>query len=107
MSYDAKDLIRVLTACRKTGVTELKIGDIQVKFGAGEADRIEKEKTEVFTLTDGEFQEAEKEVNINENVVEAEDRLELLQIDDPALYERLVIERELEDRDNSAEITLN
>ena len=98
MSFDAKDLIRILKACREAQVTELKIGDIEVKFGPGEAAQTTPKGFEYPQVTELELNEATKQVNVSENLTEAEDRLDLMQIEDPALYERLIIERELEDR---------
>jgi len=106
MTFDAKDLIRVLRACNQARVSELKIGNIEVKFVAGETVQTKIRPSEVDLMTDQELKEAEQEVNISENLTEAEDRLDLLQIDDPSLYEQLVIERELEDRGRN-EITLD
>ena len=97
MSFDAKDLVRVLKACRQAGVTELKIGDIAVKFGASEIPQTEKVRIEHQPLTESELETAVKKANISDNVADAEDRLDFMQIDNPSLYEQLVIERELED----------
>jgi hypothetical protein len=107
MSFDAGDLIRVLKACQKAGVVELKIGDIEVKFLAGETPKISKAKRDGVVVSESELEEIAENVKIGENLAEAEERLDLLQIDDPSLYERLVIERELEDRGQSTEVTLN
>jgi hypothetical protein len=107
MSFDAKDLIRVLKACRQVGVTELKIGNVEVKFAPGEAVETSKRASEIAVVSETELKEAAENVNLDNNVVEAEERLDLLQIDDPSLYERLVIERELEDRGKPSEVTLN
>jgi hypothetical protein len=97
MSFDARDLIRILKACKQAQVTELKIGDIEVKFGPGEAAELKTTRTEPPVVTETELKETESETRIVDSFVDAEDRLDLLQIDDPALYERLILERELVD----------
>ena len=97
MSFDASELIRILKACKQAQVTELKIGDIEVKFGPGEAAELKTTRTETPVVTETELKEIEIKTNIVESFVDAEDRLDLLQIDDPSLYERLILEREIED----------
>jgi hypothetical protein len=104
VSFSADEIIRVIKACRTARVTELKIGDIEVKFGSGETPKRKTVGVEEPTVTESEFQTAQTDVNENENLDDAEDRLDLLQIDDPSLYERLVLERELEDRGKPNEI---
>lgn len=105
MTISADELVRVIKACRKANVTELKIGDIEVKFAAGEAEQISKVGFESPTISEDDLVEVAKKVNIGENIAEAEERLDLLQIDDPSLYEQLVVERELEDNGKSTEVT--
>lgn len=98
MSFSADEFIRVLKACHKARVTELKIGDTVVKFELGDATQTTATKGETKVVSAGELQDAQREVLIGENLVEAENRLDLLQIDDPVRYERAIIEQELEDR---------
>ena len=97
MSFDANELIRVLKACRQVGVSELKIGDVEVKFGPGETAQAQKVEVESQTLTDTELEQAVNKANLSANIADAESRLNLMQIDNPALYEQLVLEQELED----------
>lgn len=104
VSFSAKDLIRVLKACRESRVAELKIGDISVKFGNDDTTEPVNLGTLPPKLSDDEFHKAALNNNVRENLTAAEDRLALLQIDNPAEYERLVLERELEDSGKSAEI---
>lgn len=98
MSFNADELIRVIRACHKASVTELKIGNIEVKFGEAPKLEIRQGVTVLPEIVESELKKVQDEVNVAENLETAEDRLDLLQIEDPGLYERLVIERELEDR---------
>lgn len=101
--YTAEDLVRILKACKSAGVTELKIGDISVQFGRVEDRQTQRATSEIQPPTDTELKDAASDTLVRENVETAEDRLDLLQIENPALYERLVIEGELGDRRASAE----
>jgi len=104
VSFSADEFIRVIKACKAAHVTELKIGDMEVKFGDGDTTKRKAKGSETPVVTEHELENAQIEVNEAENLVEAEDRLDLLQIEDPSLYERLVLERELEDRGKPTEV---
>ena len=101
-NYSAEELVRILRACRSARVTDLKIGSIEVKFEHGETVQTIGEKSEVKPLPDKEFKAAVSENLIRENVESAEDQLSLMQIENPALYEQLVIEGELGDGTDKA-----
>lgn len=103
MNISAKDLIRVLKACKDAQVSELKIGEVEVKFGPGEAAKQQAVKRiETPAVTEGELKESQNLANVGDNLRDAEERMALLQIGDPAQYEQLLLEGELED---SAQIT--
>lgn len=101
-NFSAEELVRILRACRSARVSELKIGSIEVKFESGETLQISGEKSEVKPLPDKEFKAAVSDNLVRENVESAEDKLSLMQIEDPALYEQLVIEGELGDGTDKA-----
>lgn len=96
--YSADELIRILKACKSAGVTELKIGETLVKFDGSEMPQVKRAKRDGKPLTETELKSAAVETNIKDNIEAAEDRLDLLQIEDPAHYERLMIEGELGDK---------
>lgn len=96
--YSADELVRILRACKSAGVSELKIGDISVKFDGGETHQRTRAKIEFKPPTEIELKAAASDNLIRENVEDAEERLDLLQIENPALYERLMIEGELGER---------
>lgn len=100
MIKEAKDLAIVLRACKATGVTELKIGDIEIKFGVSETRQTLERKGETYIVPSAEqLREAEELVNVQENVDSADDQLAFMHIDDPAQFEQLLIEKELEGSD--------
>lgn len=97
MIKEAKDLAIVLRACKASGVTELKIGDIEIKFGLVESRQISNRPGDTVPVPSVEqLREAEELVNIQENVDSADDQLAFMHIDDPAQFEQLLIEKELE-----------
>lgn len=100
--YSAEELVRILRACKSAQVTELKIGGIEVKFEHGETARTIGAKSDIKPLPEKEFKAAASENLIRENVESAEDKLSLMQIEDPALYEQLLIEGELGDGTDKA-----
>jgi hypothetical protein len=101
--YTAEELVRILKACKSAGVTELKIGDISVQFCRVEDRQTKRVESEIHPPTEAELKEAASDTLVRENLESAEDRLDLLQIENPALYERMLIEGELGDRRASAE----
>jgi len=103
MSFSADEFIRVIKACRLARVTELKVGDIEVKFEPGEAAQALKRRTASPTVTETEMKLAIDKVLVEENLSDGVDRLDLLQIEDPSLYEQLILERELVDSDRREE----
>jgi len=106
VSFSAKELIRVLKACRENGVAELKVGEIVVKFGHETPDQITATTGHENPVGfDDELKKAAERANVDENLSEAEGSLELMQISDPATYERLIIERELEEIGKPGEIS--
>jgi hypothetical protein len=84
VSFSADEFIRVIKACKAACVTELKIGDMEVKFGNGDTPKRKAKGSETPVVTERELENAQIEVNEAENLVEAEDRLDLLQIEDPS-----------------------
>lgn len=97
MSFSADEFIRLIKACRSARVTELKVGEIEVKFEPGEAAQALKRRTANPIVTETELKSAIDKVKVEENLSEGVDRLDLLQIEDPSLYEQLILERELVD----------
>jgi hypothetical protein len=104
MSFSADEFIRVIKACRLARVTELKVGEIEVKFEPGEAAQAKTRQTASLIVTETEMKQATDKVNVEENLADGVDRLDLLQIEDPSLYEQLILERELIDSDRREEI---
>ncbi len=91
--YNAADLVQILKACKKAGVSEIEVEGVKVKFGPSEITHSGPQAK----LSDAEMTEAIKVGNLRENVEDAETELAQMAITDPARYEQLVIEGELQD----------
>lgn len=98
MSVDLKELSKLLKSCKANGVTELKIGRIEIKFAQADATQIPVEqRIEIPVPPTGEqLIEAQETAAVQQNLRDAQDELAQMAIDDPATYEQLVIENELE-----------
>lgn len=105
MSFSADELVRVIRACHKAGVTELKIGEILVKFGNGDTPERKTAGAAIPTVTEAELKEVQQHLLVEENLEHAEEQLSLMQLEDPAQYERLILERELEDSGKPTQIS--
>lgn len=100
MIKEAKDLAVILKACKASGVTELKIGDIEIKFGLVESLQTSNRPGETVQVPSVEqLREAEELVNVQANIESADDQLAFMHIDDPSQFEQLLIEKELESSD--------
>lgn len=96
MGIEVKDLKEIIEICARTGVVELNVGDTSIKFGQGETAKPQENLSEIIAPAADELRVESEKALIKENVESAEDRLSRLQIEDPAEYERLLIEEELE-----------
>lgn len=98
MSFSAEELIKVLKACKSARVTELKVGDIEVKLHGIENPGSGKMTDSSVTIpTDSELEDAHSEAELHKDASDADEQLAFMQIEEPAEYERLLVERELED----------
>lgn len=96
MSIEAKDLAEIIKACKRADVAELKIGDVSIKFKTGEAVKTPESKPENLAPIAKEIERETEKSLLQENFDSAQEHLANLQLENPALYEELLIERELE-----------
>ena len=98
------ELKKLIELCRDTGVSEFSFGDIRVVFGG---------QTKAVPLTPTDFQTKESEVSaqqiekeaFTESSAELDERdLSLMQVENPAMYEQLLIEGELEDDGSGSDV---
>lgn len=104
MSFSTDELIKVLKACKSARVTELKIGDIEVKLAGNEKPQARKRASEFPIPTDSELEDAHNDAELRKDVEDADEQLAFMQIEAPEEFERLLVERKLEDgrRDEEA-----
>lgn len=97
MSIDLKDLPKVIRACKANGVTELKIGDVEIKFAAVGSAEPEIPVLEAQRIpTPEELKAAESAALLQRNVEQNEEELAHMHIEDPSGFEQRLIEREFE-----------
>lgn len=94
---EAKYLAKIIKACRESQVKHLKLGDLEISFATGEA-----EETKVRTgdtvnpPTENELKEIERAVTDNAVLDRADEELAHMQVENPGLFEELLVQRELE-----------
>lgn len=97
-----RELKSLVELCGKMGVSELSLGEFHVVFGVQTKDE---PLTPTFVQTkDNEVQSqiVEKEALQDLSMEMDEEDLSVMQIENPTLYEQLMIERELEDDGSSS-----
>lgn len=100
MSIEAKDLSKIIRACKASGVTKLKIGDVEIEFRNDEPVKLTGDA--VLVPTADELTEAEKRALLERDIADREDNLAHMAVEDPAKLEELIIQRELEIADTQA-----
>lgn len=102
MSLGADDIKKIVKACKQAGVTELKVGDLVVKFGR-HPDTVSIESTRVVELPlipdAKELEETQKLSELQTEADEGDEMVANLLLEDPERYEQLLVERELGDRE--------
>lgn len=97
-SIDFKGLGDLLKACKSAGVVELKISDtgVEVKFGSDQRTK-KTPASEIAIPSDQEMNLAVKEALDSKTQFDADEELAHMQVDNPALYEELIVQRELQE----------
>lgn len=98
MDLKIADICRLIKVCHETGVTKVEFGNLVVQFATKEpgADTPKQE----FSIP-RQVVETEAEAIASHEVKIKEDKLDLLLIENPAEYERLVLAGELDEEDDS------
>lgn len=97
MSIDANELIKLIRAAKKAGVSEMKYGELEIKFGPGEAAQSLVPAGEtVEPPTDKELEQVDEASRKEEMLDQADEELAHMQVENPALFEEMLIQRELE-----------
>ncbi len=96
MSISAQDLRTIIRTCKASGVKKFKSGDLEIEFGVGETPKSESvSRISITPPTAEELQAAARDSALEGNAEVAEQQLSQMQIDDPVLYEQLILEREV------------
>lgn len=107
-ALNAQEICKLIKACKGSGVTKLKFGDLEITFG--EATEIARPKVpltqETPTVSEEQLLKAqiiEAEAVKQDELTEAKDSLENMLIEDPEHYEELIVRGELEDAGESSQ----
>lgn len=94
---EVKPLIQLIRALKKSGVRQFKNGDLEIEFGAADTYQTEKVESDPPTIpSDAEIESARESAAIEDNAREASDELANMVVENPALYEQLLVNQELE-----------
>lgn len=103
MVIEGKDLIKLIKACKASGVSNLKIGDLELQFVAGEAEQTPIKTRETVKVPSAEeLKDIEADSQEQMNLEDAEDELAFMAVDDPAQFEELLVQREFKDGDGNS-----
>jgi hypothetical protein len=103
---EAKNLIEVMLACKASGISSMKCGDLELKFGnTGDAAPISVPETveAVETPSVEQLKEIEELQALQNNADDADDDLATMAIEDPVEFEELLVQRELTDGGNGSD----
>lgn len=94
-TISAKDLTKLIKACKLNGVSEFKCGPIEIKFGTGEAAELVSTGETVRTPTKKELEQIQELSLLQRNADEAEDEMAFMAIENPGLFEELLVQNDL------------
>jgi len=98
-------LEEILKVCRKHNVLSYEDDKLRIVFGSQTKEKPLTPSARQTKANETQTQAVEKEALEKESFNDDEDEIATMQIENPALYERLMIERELEDAKPAAAIT--
>ena len=100
----SKDICEILEACGKFGVRELSYESLQVKFGPAPREASDQNQntnsSSVTEITENKHKEQTERAVEEAEVLTREEQLAYAMVENPALYEQLLRDGELEDDDN-------
>lgn len=96
MDFDAKKMKELLRACRDAKVARLKLGDLEIEFtGDAEVQTKEPRPEKPAPISQEALNEEMKKADLQEQSMSAEEIEEILHLENPLLYEQMLLEREL------------
>lgn len=92
----AKELVKLIKACRANGVSQLSFGDIRLEFGTKTMPSIEQPSTiQTKDVDQAKVEEIAIKDREKSELEIRQEQLEFMQLENPALFEQLLIERDL------------
>jgi|GEM_PF-4162329 len=98
MFISTDELLELIKACKAARATNLKIGDVEIRFADRERRQTKEKVREIPIPTAKELSSAEDDARIKNNLELVDDDVATMHVEDPSEFERLIVERELKDR---------
>lgn len=95
--FSVKELIKLVRACRASGVSELNFGDIHLVLHEKTRTHSTSPVIQTKEADQAKVEEISETDRLKSEVEMREEQLAYMQIENPARYEQLLIERDLED----------
>lgn len=100
----AKDLTKLIRVCKLNGVSELECDSIKIKFVTGEADKLVITGETVLTPNSEELKAIQELSILQRNADEADDEMAFMPLENPVLFEELLMENDLRNNEVEGEI---
>jgi uncharacterized protein YlxW (UPF0749 family) len=103
---ELKSLIKVIKATKKLGVTKLKVGTLEFELKASDENENEKQSRAyrpALKVSKKKAQEQDDRNQLQLNFNDAQQDLSTMHVEDPAGFERALIEQEIFDDDSAGE----
>ena len=110
-SLSSPELSEIISSCAKNGVSKLKFGDLEIEFGKQTNSQAEEHRpdparssiTPVEEITEKQHAEQNERAFVKDELEVREERLAMMFIEDPLGAEKLLLDEELEDDDESGD----
>lgn len=94
-TISAKDLTKLIKTCKLNAVSELEFGEVKIKFQTGDAVKLPVSGDTVRPPSSQELEQAQEDAQIEMNLSDADDELAFMQVENPVLFEQLLVENDL------------
>lgn len=95
---ETKELIKLINACKRSGVTELNVGDVAIKLEKkGDSISSANKVSEIPIPSADELKTQKEDALFQANIEASDEDLSTLHVEDPSRFEELLLSKELED----------
>lgn len=103
-TISAKDLTKLIKACKLNNVSEIECGNVKIKFATGEAAKLVETGETVPTPTATQLKQIQEQVTLQRNSEEADDEMAFMAMENPSLFEELLVQNDLSNNPVEGEI---